>query len=137
LSDSREIDRALVERRAESNHAAFAGATEDRFMPLPGSVGLLVEPVEGLPFPEAVGIADEELALVEIEGHGVGRVSLNLESVRARAGGGIHDAQRALQRVVVIARHLGDHERNRFAANDSFSDLHVHPQQPVYARHCC
>ena len=47
----------------------------------------------------------------EVERHRVGGIGLQLERVRAGRGGGIDDRQRALERLVVVAGHLGDDER--------------------------
>src|SRR3972149_5459388 len=81
-----------------------------RRMPFPGSVGLPVEIVEGGALPQALRIVDEELTLVDVQGHRVRGVGLELQGVRPRGGGSLHDFQRPVEGPVVIPRHLGDDE---------------------------
>ena len=42
----------------------------------------------------------------------------------AGCGGGVDDRQRALERLVVIARHFRDHERRMIGTNPAFPNLY-------------
>src|SRR5690606_35617410 len=101
----------------------FAGAAEDGLVPVPRRVRLVVKIVERSATPQAAWVLDQELASLDVEGHGVGRVSLELEGVRARRGGGVNDLQRSFQALVVIAAHLSDEEGRVLRANRVIAKL--------------
>lgn len=57
------------------------------------------------------------------QGHGVGHVCLDFEGMCAAGGGGLDDLQRAIERLVVVARHLGDDEGAVIPADESAADV--------------
>ena len=118
------VHRTEIERRAEAVHAVVRGALHDGCVPFPGCVGLLVELVELATGPQALGVVDHEAGPAQVQRHGVGRVGLQLDGVRPVRGGGVHDGQRALQRLVVVARHLGDQVGAVAGADVTVEDLH-------------
>ena len=62
--------------------------------------------MQGAPVPEAA--ADPELRPVDVQGDGVGGIGLDLDRVAAGGGGGIDQAQRAVQAAIVVPRQLAD-----------------------------
>ena len=104
------IHRAGVKRGGERDQAKLTGALEDRRMPFPGRVRLIVKIVQPAPGPQAVGLANRKIWVVDIQGHGVGRVGLQLERMSTGGRYGVNDRQRAVERLVVIAAHLRNHK---------------------------
>ncbi len=91
-------------------------------MPFPGRVRLAIEFVQRLTAPRTVRIRDQELAGPQIEGHGVGGVGLQLDGVRARPSRRVDDRQGTIERAVVIAGHLGNHEWRMRGPDREISD---------------
>ena len=119
----KEIHRRRIERRRERDQPERPRALEDRGVPLPGSVGLLVELVERPAAPQAVRIVDEEFAPAQVESHCVGGVRLQFQRMSARLRGGIDDCQSTIERLIVIARHFGDDERLKCPADRTTRDV--------------
>src|SRR5205807_5828989 len=67
--------------------------------------------VEVLAFPKTLFVRDDELSPADIKGNRIGRIGLQLDGMRACPRSGSDDCQRALQRLIMVARHLGDDER--------------------------
>src|SRR5690606_7561702 len=111
-------------RGAEGDHAELACPVEDGLVPLPWRLCLPVQLVERPACPETLRVADMELALVEVERHRVGGVSLDLEAVRARLRRRLDDLERAREGLVVIARHLGDDKRRVRSADGPIAESH-------------
>ena len=86
-------------------------------MPVPRRVGHLVQLVQRLALPQRRFVLDGELGVRAVQGHGVGGEGLQLDRVRTRLGRGIHQGQRPIERLVVVARHLGNDERATVVAN--------------------
>ena len=84
---------------------------EQRLVPFPARVGLGVEVVQFLAFPQRIFVDD---AMHPGKGHGVGGVGLEFDGVGTGVGGGINNGDGALERLVVVARHFGDDERRGF-----------------------
>ena len=105
-----QLHRVFGERRGKREDALLARPREDRRVPVGGGPGLFVEVIERAPGPERLGVGDGEFALVQIERHAVGGEGLDLERIRPGGGGGVHDGERAVERPVMVARHLRDDE---------------------------
>src|SRR5699024_2610501 len=82
-----QVDGGGVEGAGERDHAVLPGPGEDRLVPLPGGVGLLVEVVEVAAAPQAVAVGDAEGGTVGVDGDRVRRVGLELD----RGGAGLRD----------------------------------------------
>jgi len=106
-----EIDGSFIKRRTKADQAQLTGPLHDRGMPFPGGVGLFIEVVEVLASPEGIGIDDLEAAAAHVERYRVGGVGLQLDRVGPGLGRCFHDCQSALQTLVVVVGHLGDHKR--------------------------
>ena len=116
------VDGGGVERGAEDDEAAGAGALEDGGVPFPGGEGELVEVVEGLAAPEALGVVDEKIAVADVEGYGVGGIGLQLEGVGAGIGGGVDEAEGLVEALAVVAGHFGDDEGGAAGADFGGAD---------------
>ena len=57
------------------------------------------------------------------QGHGVGHVGLDLEGMRTAGGGGLDDLQCTIERLVVVARHLGNDEGPMVSADEAAADV--------------
>src|SRR4029077_4486691 len=98
----KKIHRARIERAAERHEPPLFGALEYGLMPLPRRVRLLIETVQAVPIPQAVPIADKELALRKIDRHGVSGVSLKFHRMGAGLRDCVHNGQRTIERAIVI-----------------------------------
>ena len=58
-----------------------------------------------------------KLTLVQIDRHGVGRVGLDFQGVRASLGRGFDDSERPLQGLVMVSGHLRDDKWGLIAAD--------------------
>ena len=123
-----EVHRAVVERRAERDHPVTARAREDRCVPLPRRVRLLVQVVQAAARPGARRVGDDELAVPDVERHRVGGVCLDLQCVGAARGGRIDDRQGTIERAVVVAGELGDDER--WCVRSNFASFDPHGSLP-------
>ena len=104
-------------------------------MPFPGSVRLLIEFIEGTALPETMGIVDEKLPVVDIQGHRIRGIGLQLHRLCPGLGRGLHDSQGPLQGVVMIAGHLGDDEGGiirRDSAIANFDQMHLFSSESEY-----
>ena len=72
---------------------------------------LLVQLVQGLALPQRRLVLYGEFGIGRIQGHGVGCEGLQFDRVCTRFCRSIHQRQRTLKRLVVVARHLRDDER--------------------------
>ena len=118
------LDRAGVERRAEPHYPTRLAALEEWRVPLPRRARFLVELVEVLAAPQAVGVIDAEAPLGAIERHGVRCIRLNLDCVRPCLRGRVDDGEGALERLVMIAGHLGDDQRPMAGPDQPLADAH-------------
>jgi hypothetical protein len=87
-------------------------------------MGFLIELVERLAGPKAVRIIYVKITLIDLQGHGVGGIGLQLDGVRTAFGGRFDDLQRSRERLVVIAGHLSDDEGGVPGADIAIGDLH-------------
>ena len=110
------IDCAGVKGRAKADHAAGPRTLHDGGVPFPGGMRCRVECVQRLATPERARVLDRKFSARQVERHGVGGVGLQLECVRPRVGGGVDNRQRAIERLVMVARHLRDDEGLAVAA---------------------
>ena len=86
---------------------------------------LSIEGVHRLTDLERLGIADEELAFIQRERHGVSGVALQLDHMRARRGGGINDGEYTIQRRGMVAGHIRDHIWSMLDINRGVCGLHA------------
>jgi regulator of RNase E activity RraA len=73
-------------------------------------------------FPGDVIVGDAEGVVVDVQRHRVGGVGLDLQRMRAGIGRGVDDGQRTLERLVVVARHLGNDEGAVAGADGTVAD---------------
>src|SRR5262252_5311445 len=102
------IHSALVERRREQRYPVFRRDPLELRVPRPWCVGLLVELVERLPLPFAIGALDAKPLVVAVDGEGVCGVRLELDGVDARSTRGLDDPGGKGETLVVIPRQLRD-----------------------------
>ncbi len=129
-----ELDRRRIERGAEALDAQFGGSLHDRLVPLPGRVCFFVEVVQRASVPQRLGVGDRELVAIDVEGHRVGRVGLELERVRPTRSDHLDDLECTAEISVVVARHLGDDERRMIATDEMRSDLDAHGRHATGGR---
>ena len=108
----------------KAEQPVLAGPLEDRLVPVPRRVRLLVELVEVAPAPEVVVRRDPErracpTSIVIVSA----RVGLDLDRLGAGLGDRVDDGQRPVQRAVVVAGHLGDDQRTVIAVHRVRTDL--------------
>ena len=101
------------------------GALKQWSMPLPRRVSLAIQIVEPTTIPKTVGVVNPELITINIERHRIGGVRLQLDCVRSRVGRGVHNLHRPFERLVVVARHLGDHHRRFVRTDNMITDLNA------------
>jgi hypothetical protein len=100
------------------------GARHDRRVPVPGRVRLLVQLVELPARPQTLAVLNDEARRLQVQRHGLGRVGLQFDRICASVGGGIDDGQGAVERLVVVARHLRYEIGPMVGTDGPFSDLH-------------
>src|SRR5438105_13403291 len=76
--------------------------------------------------PQALFVIDKELAFADVKRQRVGGVRLQLKRMGAGPGGGLHDLQGSLERLIVVPRHLGDDERLYLSSDLAVTDAHPH-----------
>jgi hypothetical protein len=91
------INRRFVERRTKSFQTQFPRMIEDRSVPFPRRVCLLVEFVERRVFPKAIGVADEKVAVLYIKRDSIGGVGLELDGVCAGFRGSFDNFESAVE----------------------------------------
>ena len=116
-----EIDRGVVERRREHRDAELAAFGEQRRMPVPRRVRLLVELVEAAAVPQAA--LDAEFRPVMVDGDRVGRVGLQLDRVGAGRLGGVHHGERMVETAAMIGGKLRHHVGRLARANGAAGDV--------------
>ena len=82
LQGFKKVDRGAVEWRRKNRNAEFATLGEKSFMPIPWRVRLLVQLIKAAAVPEPA--LDLEVRPRMVDGHGVRRVSLQLDGVGTR-----------------------------------------------------
>ena len=120
-------DSGLVEGTGEDRDPQLARLREHLPMPFIGCVSLLVELVEPVAVPQAT--LDQKFLAIVRNGHGVGRIGLDLDRVSAASGGGFNQLQRFQKLAVMVRRQFGDDVRRMVRADlaprdDEFRALH-------------
>jgi hypothetical protein len=96
-----ELDGAGIKRRGKEGHAQVAGGCFELGLPVPGSIGLAVQVVEGAAGPNGAS-ADAKVLAVRVDGQGVGLVGLELDGIGTGVVSGAQDLERLIEILVVV-----------------------------------
>ncbi|MNN50309.1 hypothetical protein D3C76_156930 [compost metagenome] len=86
-------------------------------------MGFFIQIVERSAGPQTARILDEELTFRQIQRHGFGGVGLQFQGMRPGLGRCLDDLQGHVQRLVMVATHLGDDEGRRIGTDQAVADL--------------
>ena len=101
-----QVHRSEVERRAEDRDVVLACVFEQRFVPFPGHVRLLVEFIQRLAIPQSA--TDLKVLGVAVQGNGVSGIGLQLDRIGTSMPGLLDNLQRRLQAPIMVSRQLGN-----------------------------
>lgn len=77
----------------------------------------VVEFVERRARPQALGVADVKLLLVQINRHRIWRIGLDFQRMGTSPGSGLDDFKCPLKRLIMITGHFGDDKRRSGATS--------------------
>ena len=121
-----------VKRAGKQIHAQIIRHLLELGLPFPWGVGLAVEIVQRTAIPQGAS-TDAEVFPVAGDGDGVGGVGLQFHRIRPRLLGGVDNAHRLFEILVVICRELCDHVDGSAVTNRAIADLYLRRHRALHA----
>ncbi len=119
---SRKSTALSSKRSREKIQAQIVGHLFELGLPIPGRIGLAVQLVQRAAIPKRAP-SDAELFAIARDRHGVRSVGLQLDRIRTRVFGGLNDANRLIEVLVVIGGELSNNVDGAARPDSVFADV--------------
>ena len=111
-----------VKGRREAFHAKLMRLFHELWLPFPGGIGLFIKVIFGNAVPQTAFI--HETVIVAVNCQGVGRIGLQLDSIRTGFGSRVDNFHGTVIILIMVGRNLCHNKGGRSSTDGTLSDLY-------------